>query len=275
MKQIETLVPDILSLFGNDRTGAIDPDRMAGFIGALSKKVQHRLTEEYVGGTLRMSNAGKPCERQLWYSVNASDKAEPLEPAARIKFLYGDILEEMLLYLAREAGHTVEQEQEEVVLHGVVGHIDAVIDGVLVDCKSASPFSYQKFAAGLSPATDEFGYLTQLDLYLHAMGLDRGGFLAIHKVTGQIHLDLHARSTQDVSSLIEHKRSVLANSVPPARAFAAVADGKSGNKKLGVACSYCPFKQTCWPNLRTFYYSTGPRYLTEVRRTPAVDEEEV
>ena len=59
--------------------------------------------------------------------------------------MYGDIIETLVLWLARQAGHEVKWEQKEVSIDGVTGHIDAVIDGVLADLKSCSPFSYKKF----------------------------------------------------------------------------------------------------------------------------------
>ena len=46
----------------------------------------------------------------------------------------------------------------------------------------------------------------------------------------------------------------------------------SDNKKLGMVCSYCEYKQSCWENLRTFIYSYGPEYLVEVNTEPKVPE---
>ena len=59
----------------------------------------------------------------------------------------------------------------------------------------------------------------------------------------------------------------------PNRAFSDVPDGKSGNMKLGTQCSYCEFKKVCWPDLKTYIYSSGPRYLTKVVREPKVFSE--
>jgi hypothetical protein len=189
----------------------------------------------------------------LWYSINTPEKGEELPPTAQIKFLFGDILEELLLFLARLSGHIVENEQKEVDLEGVKGHIDGKIDGVLVDCKSASSRSYDKFAS-------------------HTLGSDDGAFLAIDKQLGKICLDKHPKSSVDYKSKVQATREMLAQSEPPERPYVAEPDGKSGNMKLGVACSYCLFKNTCWPGLRTFLYSNGPRYLTVVQRLPEVPE---
>ena len=94
-----------------------------------------------------MSNVGRP-ERQLYYEVHGvgeeGQKPEELRPQTMLQFMFGDVWESILLYLAKEAGHTVTHEQSEVTLNGVKGHNDAIIDGVVVDVKSASPFSFKK-----------------------------------------------------------------------------------------------------------------------------------
>ena len=48
--------------------------------------------------TLRMSNIGKP-SRQLWYDMNSKDvSARELESSTLIKFLYGHLLEVLVLF---------------------------------------------------------------------------------------------------------------------------------------------------------------------------------
>jgi len=46
----------------------------------------------------------------------------------------------------------------------------------------------------------------------------------------------------------------------------------SPNMKLPMMCSYCDFKKTCWPNLRSFAYSGGPVHLVDVVNEPDVPE---
>jgi hypothetical protein len=274
MKSIDTLVDDIYELF-SEREHIVDPERATRFGQAVSETIARRLAEERKPPFLRMSNLGTP-DRKLWYTVNHPELAEPLRPEAKIKFLFGDILEELLLFLAEEAGHTVSERQKELDLFGVKGHKDATIDGVIVDCKSASTFSFNKFKSGLTPEDDSFGYLDQLNAYMSADDTSSGlgAFLAIDKTLGHIVLDKH-RNTKSKSYYekeIERKRAVLASPKPPPRCYSDVVDGKSGNRKLDVVCSYCPFKSTCWPGLRTFLYYSGPRYLTRVERLPDVPE---
>jgi len=277
MKDISTLVEDIYGLFNSDY---IPLDKAVSEFGAaLSKKISTRLSDERGRPTLRLSNLGSKCLRQLYYTINEPEKMEPLPPEARMKFLYGDILEELLLFLAKEAGHQVEGEQDALSLDGVLGHRDAIIDGMVVDVKSASSFSFKKFANHLKPDDDAFGYLTQLSSYVKASENDErviykgsGAFLAIDKTLGHIVLDIHNFGPVDFSKRIHTVRKAISSPVPPSRGYEPEPEGKSGNQKLGVNCSYCSFKNECYPRLRTFLYSYGPVFLTRVEREPNVPE---
>lgn len=231
------------------------------------------------GGTLRMSNIGQPCERKLYYSVNNSKEGEPLPPEAHFKFLFGDVIELLLLFLSEASGHDVQGTQDEQEIEGIKGHRDAVIDGVIADAKSASSYSYKKFATGGLTNDDPFGYVDQLQSYLYAGQSDdlvtdksRAAFLVADKTLGHICLDIHPRKDIPYDKIYEHKKAIVAHSVPPDRGFDPVPDGKSGNMKLPMNCSYCDFKNKCHPNLRTFAYSYGPVFLTDVKREPNVPE---
>lgn len=278
MKSIETLVDDIYSLVSNPRE--FSRDNIKAFGEALAERLANRLSEERGAGTLRASNVGKPCERQLWYDIHSGNDREPLPPAARLKFLFGDILEELLLFLAKEAGHTVQHEQAEIEVNGVKGHIDAVVDGRLVDCKSASTFGFEKFKSHGLGNDDPFGYLDQLGTYLSGAisgdlplgDKDCGSFLVIDKTLGHICLDTYPKPDKDFAQLVDRKRKMLDFPEPPERCYTDQPHQKSGNRKLGVACSYCPFKFKCWNGLRVFDYAGKPVFLTEVVREPKVPE---
>lgn len=230
-------------------------------------------------GTLRMSNIGKPCERQLYYSVNHKDEAEALPPSTILKFSYGDLVELLLLFLAEAAGHEVTGTQDEQEIEGIKGHRDAVIDGTIVDVKSASTYSFKKFAEGSLAENDSFGYIDQLQSYLYAgqtddkvTDKDRGAFLVVDKTLGHICLDIHERKDIPYDRIYRYKKELVNSDKVPPRGFAPVPEGKSGNEKLPVNCGYCEFKAKCWPNLRTFAYSGGPVFLTKVEKLPNVPE---
>ena len=230
--------------------------------------------------TLRMSNLGRG-DRQLWYELNSDQPSEEFSGHTLLKFLLGDIVESVLLFLAEASGHKVERQQEEVVLDGIVGHIDAVIDGVVVDVKSASTYSFKKFKEGTLADNDAFGYYEQLAGYAEALDLKEGAWLAMDKQNGT--LALLKMSTEEIEDLkikdrISHIKEVVGSPEEPERCYEDVPHGQSGNRTLAVNCSYCPFKMHCWRDanngvgLRTFLYSDGPKYMTHVEKEPKVFE---
>lgn len=271
-KRITTLISDIEQRLTSAEP--FDGPTVEAFAHGLAAKLSNRLSEERGPPSLRLSNLGTHCARKLWYSINKPELAEPLSASTRFKFLFGDVIEELILFLARAAGHTVEDEQKEVSINGVKGHIDANVDGELVDVKSASTFSFNKFKSHGLQYSDDFGYRDQLGAYRTAEGKDKAHFLAVDKTLGNIVLDTHTKEEydRDYDQLVEERRNLLAQPTPPERGYSDEPDGKSGNRKLGVACSYCGFKRSCWDNLRSFAYSRGPVHLTQVERVPDVPE---
>lgn len=240
---------------------------------AIASVISQKLRPSVEKPALRMSNLGTKCLRKLWYTVNRPEKAEPLRPEARLKFLYGDIVETLVIWLSKIAGHEVTGEQTELEIGGVKGHRDALIDGTLVDVKSASTFSFKKFQEGLEPGSDAFGYLDQLGAYAYAGENREAAFLALDKTLGHITVDKHnGLGDKDYGKFVEERKAIIAQPEPPERGYFDEPDGKSGNRKLAMECGYCPFRAHCWPGLRTFIYSNGPRYLTNVIREPDVPE---
>lgn len=277
VKTIDTLVQDIYALFTKPK--AFDEANVEAFGKRLAQHISNRISDEKSSDTLRMSNLGTRCDRKLWYTVNKPEASEPLPPEVRFKFLYGDILEELVLFLAREAGHEVDGTQDTLSIGGVRGHRDAIVDGVVVDVKSASSYSFKKFEDHLTEDKDSFGYLTQLGAYLYAsqddpkvVHKDRAAFIAVDKTLGHITVDVQPNTYVNYDKLVETKKALVKLPTPPPRAYSDEPDGKSGNRKLGTECSYCSFKQTCWPGLQTFFYSNGPRFLTVVSREPNVSK---
>lgn len=228
--------------------------------------------------TLRMSNIGRPA-RQLWYEQNLPLEASAPSPSLQIKFLYGHILEEILLMLVRASGHEVTDEQKEVTVKGVKGHIDCKIDGEVVDIKTASKFSFNKFREGRLREDDPFGYMSQLAGYEEAEKSSEGGFLVINKESGE--LCLYRPEELDKPSInaqIQSVKKALKLATPPPRCYESVPEGKKGNMKIHRSCNYCPYKFDCYKDanngtgLRVFKYATGPVYLSHVEVAPRVEE---
>lgn len=279
-----TLPEDIYAILDSAAEHEVSDDNVEWAGEALKDLLRSRLKkrEEARGeAVLRFSSLGKK-DRQLWYAANEPEAAEKMHGKQNFKFLYGDVIELLLLFLAKEAGHEVTHEQHEVEVEGVRGHTDAKIDGVPVDCKSASSYSFQKFKDGTFVFQDPFGYIQQLSGYAHALGnTDRAGFLVADKVHGDItfaEIDDVTIGAAPPAPRIAHLREVIKKDAPPERCYPAVPEGKSGNLKLGLECSYCAFKDKCWADsnkgtgLRKFIYSRGPVWLTEVKKEPRVGE---
>ena len=282
VKTIDTLLEDIdrVLLEGVEMTDA----QAEKFATALVETVKTKLHPDgrKRSPTLRMSNIGRPCERQLWYDINQSEDAEAMPANTYMKFLMGDIIEEVVLMLAEMAGHSVEGGQDQMEIEGVKGHRDAVISGTLVDVKSASPYSFTKFKENTLSEDDAFGYIPQLSSYLQASQDDpkvtdkeRACFLAFNKVTGDLALTpIERKGTAEAfSKYYSSKKDMVDGDNPPERGFDPVPQSNSSpNEKLGVNCSYCSFKNTCWPDVRTFLSSRGPLFLTKVEREPRMLE---
>lgn len=260
----------------------VTPSIRAGLFNDLAATILDRLDEDKIKeratrekGRLALSSIGHPCPRKVWYEVNKPQSAEEIAPNVKLKFLFGDMIESLVLFLLEAAGCEVTDKQKRVEFNGVSGRIDALVDGYLVDIKSASTLSLKKFKEGINEANDPFGYKMQLTAYAAALGKQEGYFIAVDKQHGHVVIDHHVFTDEDFKAAhnwAEYMKHVVEQDDPPPRAFHDEPDGKSGNRKLGVNCSYCPFKWECWPGLRAFRYSTGPRFLTRVVRQPDVAE---
>lgn len=228
--------------------------------------------------TLRMSNIGKP-SRQLWFEKRDPEGRGGINGPTQIKFLYGHLLEEIVLMLVRMAEYNVTDEQKEVKVKGIVGHMDCKIEGEVVDVKSASNFAFKKFQQGRLAQDDPFGYLGQLAGYEEAEGTEEGGFLVINKESGE--LCMHRPEDLDkpnINTKIDQLISALEVDDLPEMCYSPIPDGKKGNFKLPKGCSWCKYKFKCHKDsndgngLRVFKYANGLSYLTHVEVEPQVEE---
>jgi len=282
MKNIHSLVKDIYDLFEDENNVTPSEKDVDEFCLDIKNALLRSLKERQTGSRgVRMSNLGKP-DKQLWYELYKPELKEHLPSHAKIKFLYGHMLEALLILLTKTAGHSVKGAQQTLKLDGVTGHQDAIIDDWVVDIKSASSFGFRKFKENdLTKETDAFGYLHQIAAYSEANENDKVAFLAIDKQSGALALCVPKKTdVPDARKRIAHLRKVLRyKDKPPARCYEDIPEGASGNRRLAVGCSYCPYKLDCWSDanegkgLRKFIYSKGPKWLTKVVKEPNVSED--
>jgi hypothetical protein len=283
-KTIHTLVDDIYRLMETkEAEESVDVEAEIELFGENMKALMRtefgrkRTTDRR---TLRLSNIGRD-DRVLWNVVNGTEKEE-IKPATYIKFMYGHLIEEMLLFMTRMAGHEVSDEQRVCEVEGIKGHMDCKIDGLVVDVKSASAFGFKKFKDGTLAMDDAFGYVDQIKAYAHACGETEFGWLAMDKANGHLAVlkydledtqaPIHEHIKGDIRERIKHVKEMVKGDEPTELCTETVPDGKSGNKKLGIKCSYCQYKKHCYPELRAFAYSYGPKFLSEVVNEPRVQE---
>ena len=282
-KHISTLATDIkhlISEISNGKPANMTEENMDVFLKNIKEAMLSwntppvRTDKE---GKLRMSVLGKPA-RQLWYDKHSPKDRKDEDSGLNLKFLYGHIIEHLVLYLAELAGHKIEDQQKKVEIDGVTGHIDSKIDGEICDVKSASPFSFKKFQSGEIVGDDPFGYHAQLSGYETAMGTKAGGFLVVDKSSGDIcFYKPEDMAKPNVKSLIKNLRTTLEQDTPPEKCYEFKTE-KNGNKTLATGCMFCSHKWECHSDtndgkgLRVFKYSNKNVMLADVVKQPLVEE---
>jgi hypothetical protein len=300
-KKIETLIDDIYSTLTrlNEGEEVVDAVTLDSYVDIACTNIGNALrnqltprTSERKPKTIYASEAGKPCHRAVWYAINGAERS-PLPPEVKVKFIQGDLLEELLALLARVAGHEVTDEQKPIKIKlpndwVISGRMDYKIDGVIVDAKSASKSSYAKFVDGSlkDPEKDSFGYMAQLANYvIHEGSVEHdAGFLAINKQ--DCHMTLFQPDPMDLmAAMPDHEVMVeeLESPIGPDRAYHDEQYDKHGSRVLGFQCSFCDYKKTCWADankgkgIRAFwkkeYWGPTLKYFTHIVREPNLKEE--
>jgi|TARA_R110000823_G_scaffold279344_2_gene397651 hypothetical protein len=281
-KKLENIVPDIYKALaplakGN---GLELSDQMVEEFGEDMKEALRGWAKKQpkTKDALRMSNIGKPA-RQLWYNKHSKSTKKDLESSLVIKFLYGHLLEALVVFFVKLSGHEITDQQKEVNVSGIKGHMDCKIDGEVVDIKSTSGFAFNKFRNGTLPEQDSFGYMAQLAGYEEAEGTDKGGFLAINKETGELWMFRPDEFDKpNIKSKIKGLKASLKKLEPPELCYQPIAEGVKGNFKLPKECNWCEYKMECHSDsnkgkgLRVFDYARGPSFFTEVMVEPKVKE---
>lgn len=281
-KTLDTLVEDINSVLTGISSG-VKPDVKEEQIDKFLNNTKLALLDwleprKSSGKGLRMSIIGRPA-RQLWYDNRIERKEEKHDPATQLKFLYGHMLEHLLLFLVEVSGHTVTAQQKKVKVADVVGHMDCKIDGEVVDVKSASPMSFKKFKTGSLYENDPFGYVAQLAGYEHNEPTSNGGLFAVDKSSGEIALFRPDELMKpNAEELIKNLKEKIQSEEPPEKCYQPIPHDKTGNYKLPVGCVYCSHKFHCHSDtnegngLRVFKYANSNVFMTTVANTPKVEE---
>ncbi len=267
MTSIHTLKTDIYTFLQTEKNWqeSVQPFFLPNLIGIKSSERK---------SALRLSQMGDRCPRALWYSIHHPELDQLLPPWVQFKFAYGHLVEALVIALAKTCGHEVTGEQDEISYMGVKGHRDCVIDGCLVDVKSASGRGMDKFKGSLA-TSDTFGYLDQLDGYLSASAedhlvrvKDKGYLFAVNRDSGHMEMYEHVHRPESITNRIRKYQEIIGRDIPPLCECGTLPLGVNGNISLDVRASYSAQKYSCCPTLRCFLYSDGPKYLTHVAKRP-------
>jgi hypothetical protein len=279
-KTLDTIVEDIYGVIQGK--GGWDATITEFLSTSIANVAEARFSQAQVPRDyLSLSGIGTPCDRKLWYKINQTESSEPLSPEALGTFFYGDLIEALVLSLAKAAGHTVEGMQDRVSVFGISGQRDAVIDGVTVDVKSASKYGFEKFRSHNLRDDDPFGYISQLSSYVYAGKDDplvknkkEGAFLVVQKDRFKLCLDRYdfTEELDGKEEEIKRVKEMVSGGIPEDRLQPVPQSKTSANTQLSTTCGYCDFRKVCWPEARTFLYSTGPVFLVDVVNEPRVTE---
>lgn len=280
-KTNDTIIADIHKLLNTKEVpSAVDQEAVLDLMGENMKSIiRETIGKVRDNRKLRLSIVGRD-ERYLWMKSKYPDAEDAaITGEKRVMFLYGHLVEEMLLALVRLTDHKVTDEQKTVSVAGVTGHMDCKINGTIVDVKSASSFGFKKFRDNKLHLDDPFGYIGQNKAYAFAEGVSKYGWLAMDKVTGALaYLEYDEKDEgapyydsiqwNPEERIKKIKKLIASEDAPEELCALPIPDGKSGNMKLSNKCMYCVHKFRCYTDLRTFLYSTGPRYFTEIVKMP-------
>jgi len=233
----------------------------------------------------RASRAGA-CVRALTYHALGIPESDPTPARIGMVFAHGDALEDALIDLLGRSGLALTELQRRVEIpyrYGTItGHIDALLDGHVVDFKSINTYGFEDVLQQ-GPLRE---HLVQVFMYLHGLQLAgepaRGGILlyvdknngrvaectfSLDGTVGQI-VALSDDGTPlppvpfvypEPSSLIEegirmfeeveeHRIRSLARVADPTSASDAELDlpSRPYAAPVDAPCSYCSWRTRCW-----------------------------
>ena len=209
----------------------------------------------------RMSNIGRPlCQLQM-EAQNIKGEGQPYN--VKMRNTFGDLIEALSIFVLKSAGVKIEDEQKSVKYKfngsSIEGRYDVKINKKIWDIKSASPYSFErKFGAsgGFEEIVkdDAFGYIPQGYLYSESEKLPFGGWIVVNKSTGEWVVCETPLIDEEykVNAIKTAKDNVhkLEKKEPFKRCYNEIEETfrtkKTGNKVLGMVCSFCPYKLPCW-----------------------------
>tara|TARA_B100001939_G_C16820132_1_gene563962 strand:+ start:52 stop:939 length:888 start_codon:yes stop_codon:yes gene_type:complete len=256
----------ILSFLSRAAQGGVTmpPHLLKEFAEGCQKALEKHFGKEKEDFRLRMSNVGKPlCQLQM-----QSKNAESEKPTYdfKMRMIMGDVLESLIITIIKASGLKVKNTHKKVEYkldkkNSISGEFDIELSDGIYDIKTVSPFAFEhKFkhddAYERIKEADSFGYVAQGHGYAMAAKRPFKGWIALNKSTGEITV-AEAKNTKKEKDYVHDKLRTAFKSLHGKRAFERCFSDveevfykkATGNRTLGIECSYCPFKHSCWKKL--------------------------
>ena len=250
--------------------------RVTDGVAAYTAEASKELQERFVGlvdtrmatprgerkFSINMSGIGRPlCQLQM---QKAGVKPLPQPYFASTRNLYGDLIEGVAIATLKSAGVEVLSHDVKCTLsllgQRVRGIYDIELDDGIYDIKTASGWmfknKYNNESAGFQTMLqdDPFGYIVQGYMYAAATDKKFKGWIVINKENGEWEI---TETPDDVKyfdmAMAKAEKTVksIQDKLPFERQYTAIEETynrkPTGNKVLGFTCSYCDYKETCWP----------------------------
>ena len=224
---------------------------------------------------LRLSAGGK-CPRQQAYGLHGFEKkGKEIDGRAKIIFFQGDLVELVIVQLAKQAGCSIagtglSQMGTWLTIeeHQIPGHPDGVLFNgkpYLIEVKSMADFSFKKFEKG---DVDD-SYKAQVSLYMEAMGLDECVFVGLNKNNGIMH-EIIIKKDPELVEKLKSNLSVILKSTKDKLPEPAYKVGEKGFYPW--QCLYCSFWGHCRPNAEKVLVSRA--YKLKEKKTKEPKEED-
>ena len=104
MKKLSSLIQDVYEVLQDGKDSPRTDEELEKFAEEAGKNIAGHLINSIKEDRtnrkpyLRISNIGKPL-RQLWYDLKEVPRVDEMQPHDQIRFLYGHVLEELVLFL--------------------------------------------------------------------------------------------------------------------------------------------------------------------------------
>jgi len=247
----------------------VSPSAIMDFAKECEESVEKQLNKKRKF-SIRMSGLGRPLCQQL---LDRQGIQEDMDYNALFRFLFGDLVESVMVLIMEQAEVDIVAKQKSVKLtlagHEVTGTLDLILRDEMGiekvwDVKSASEWAFKFKYTGYGgydkiKEDDPFGYVMQGHLYGEATGLPFGGWIVVNKSSGELAMveapDWQAEDRKEYLKDAERRVKRLLDPDPKfVKPFKSEFETykvkgeviRTGNKILPKICSMCGYRSHCW-----------------------------